>query len=147
MLATSTHDTKRGEDARARLDVLSEIPEEWSRAVARWAGSNAAQSHAPSDGELAPDRNDEYLFYQTLLGAWPRRAVRRSASSPSGCSDYMLKAIREAKLHTSWIHENRGLRARGGALRRAGADGAARRAALPGRVPAVPRRGSPGRAR
>jgi (1->4)-alpha-D-glucan 1-alpha-D-glucosylmutase len=106
MLATSTHDTKRGEDARARIDVLSELPEQWRRCVFRWARLNAAHRTKLGD-EWAPDRNDEYLFYQTLLGFWP---IAAAASEQDGLvdrmRDYMLKAIREAKRHTSWINEN-----------------------------------------
>src|SRR5437867_41498 len=70
MLATSTHDTKRGEDARARLNVLSEIPHEWGAAVWRWSRTNAP-NRTRIDGDWAPHRNDEYLFYQALLGVWP----------------------------------------------------------------------------
>ncbi len=69
MLATATHDTKRGEDARSRIDVLSEIPDEWSAAVRRWSGANAS-AKSSVDGEICPDANDEYLFYQVLIGAW-----------------------------------------------------------------------------
>ena len=69
MLATATHDTKRGEDARARLNILSEIPEEWDRQVCRWAELNAG-CRTSLDQAWAPDRNEEYLYYQALLGAW-----------------------------------------------------------------------------
>src|SRR5262249_17823864 len=89
MLATSTHDTKRGEDVRARLALLSEIPERWKEAVERWAAINEPHCR----GHL-PDRNAEYLFYQTLVGAWPTGIERVTA--------YMQKAAREAKVHTSW---------------------------------------------
>ena len=89
MLATSTHDTKRSEDVRARLDLLSEIPERWSHAVRRWAALNERHHR----GEW-PDRNAEYLFYQTLVGAWP--------IDPDRVIGYMKKASREAKAHTSW---------------------------------------------
>ncbi|MBN2508282.1 MAG: malto-oligosyltrehalose synthase [Verrucomicrobia bacterium] len=93
MLATSTHDTKRGEDARARLALLSEIPERWSGAVRRWSAMN---EHARSNGW--PDRNAEYLFYQTLVGAWPLEPERALA--------YMTKAAREARQHTRWTDPN-----------------------------------------
>jgi (1->4)-alpha-D-glucan 1-alpha-D-glucosylmutase len=93
MLATSTHDTKRSEDVRARLDLLSEIPERWAQAVHRWAVRNAR--HRRGDW---PDRNAEYLFYQTLVGAWPIEMGRLTA--------YMEKAAREAKAHTSWTSPN-----------------------------------------
>jgi (1->4)-alpha-D-glucan 1-alpha-D-glucosylmutase len=93
MLATSTHDTKRGEDVRARLALLSEIPGEWATAVRRWAARNARYRR----GEW-PDRNAEYLCYQTLVGAWPLEVDRARA--------YMEKAAREAKVHTSWTDRN-----------------------------------------
>ena len=113
LLATATHDTKRGEDARARISVLSEVPDDWRRAVAAWMRING-RNRVKIDGEWAPDRNDEYLFYQTLIGAWP--CELRSAEIPEKAAPelvdrlntYMGKAIREAKVHTSWIHENVG---------------------------------------
>ncbi|MEP7027188.1 MAG: malto-oligosyltrehalose synthase, partial [Candidatus Eisenbacteria bacterium] len=104
MLSTSTHDTKRGEDARVRLNVLSEIPGEWRREVTRWSHLNAANRTRLGRG-WSPDRGDEYLFYQALLGAWPAVGADLGALS-SRLRDYMLKAIRESKLHTSWIQEN-----------------------------------------
>jgi len=91
MLATSTHDTKHGEDVRARLALLSEIPERWAEAVERWAGIN--EPHRRGDW---PDRNAEYLLYQTLVGAWP--------ITPDRVLAYMQKAAREAKVHTSWTN-------------------------------------------
>ncbi len=102
MLCTATHDTKRGEDARLRVSVLSELPAEWGRVVGRWARVNAAQ-RAPIDDGFAPDRADEYLFYQTLLAIWPPRDVDPAALVPR-LREYMTKAIREAKVHTSWIN-------------------------------------------
>lgn len=90
LLATSTHDTKRSEDVRARLAVLSEIPEQWGTAVDRWAQMN--ERHRPPGFE---DHNMEYLLYQTLVGAWPLSSERAVA--------YMNKAAKEAKEHTSWI--------------------------------------------
>jgi glycogen debranching enzyme GlgX/malto-oligosyltrehalose synthase len=89
LLATSTHDTKRSEDVRARLALLSEVPARWASAVRRWAALN--ERHRT--GEL-PDRNIEYLLYQTLVGAWP--------ISPERVVGYLEKAAREAKVHTSW---------------------------------------------
>lgn len=89
LLATSTHDTKRSEDVRARLALLSEIPEAWGQAVHRWSETN--ERHRSDAG---PDRNTEYLLYQTLVGAWPLEAERAVA--------YVEKAAREAKVHTSW---------------------------------------------
>ena len=97
MLATSTHDTKRSEDVRARISLLSEIPEAWGEAVRRWLDHNARHRRA-SQGEDFPDRNAEYLFYQTLVGAWPISAERAAA--------YMEKAAREAKAYTSWTRQN-----------------------------------------
>jgi (1->4)-alpha-D-glucan 1-alpha-D-glucosylmutase len=110
MLATATHDTKRGEDHRARLNVLSEIPEEWRRQVYRWTRL-AAGNRTTVDGEPAPDRNDEYLFYQALLGVWPAEPPGTPyASAPADLVErlraYMHKAVNEAKVHTSWINPN-----------------------------------------
>ena len=103
MLATSTHDNKRSEDVRARIAVLSEMPAAWRLALRRWARVN--RRHETRLYDLpAPDRNDQYLLYQTLLGVWP------SAQPNAGELDalrqrvqaYMRKAIREAKVHSSW---------------------------------------------
>ncbi|MFZ0429895.1 MAG: malto-oligosyltrehalose synthase [Acidobacteriota bacterium] len=93
LLASSTHDTKRSEDVRSRLALLSEIPARWSEAVRQWATHNARYRRGD-----APDRNSEYLFYQTLVGAWPIDPERMAA--------YMEKAVREAKLRTSWTQHN-----------------------------------------
>ncbi|HEY2386560.1 MAG TPA: malto-oligosyltrehalose synthase [Candidatus Binatia bacterium] len=102
LLCTATHDTKRGEDTRARVSVLSEIPAEWSRALRRFA-----RMHAPSaveiDGERAPDRNEEYLLYQTLVGMWPAGGVD-VGDVVARVREFMIKAVREAKLHSSWLH-------------------------------------------
>ena len=111
MIGMSTHDTKRGSDVRARIDVLSEMPEAWGRACRRWMRSNASSRTTMADGP-APDRNDEYLFYQTLVGVWPPEAsdapVPREA--PRSLVDrvmaYMQKAIKEAKIHTSWVSQD-----------------------------------------
>jgi (1->4)-alpha-D-glucan 1-alpha-D-glucosylmutase len=93
--ATATHDTKRGEDTRVRIDVLSELPHEWRAAVLRWQRLN--RRHRVSvDGRPAPSPNEEYLLYQTLVGAWPITADR--------LRDYMLKTAREAKQNTSWTN-------------------------------------------
>src|SRR5439155_3790303 len=105
MLATSTHDTKRSEDVRARLNVLSEIPDEWNWELSKWDLLNAANRTVIED-ETAPDRNDEYLLYQILLGVWPNTDEPREELLQR-LREYMLKAIREAKVHTSWINENR----------------------------------------
>jgi (1->4)-alpha-D-glucan 1-alpha-D-glucosylmutase len=89
LLATSTHDTKRAEDVRARLAVLAEMPDEWAAAVERWRKVNEARGTV-----VPPDRNTEWLLYQSVVGAWPITAERAAA--------YMEKATREAKVHTSW---------------------------------------------
>jgi (1->4)-alpha-D-glucan 1-alpha-D-glucosylmutase len=106
MLATSTHDTKRSEDVRARINVLSEIPTVWSRKVRRWRDLNAAKKIEIA-GTSAPSLNDEYLLYQTLLGVWP--ADEAEARQPAFCrrvTEYMVKAVREAKEKTSWANPN-----------------------------------------
>lgn len=111
MLATGTHDTKLGEDVRARINVLSEIPAEWGQRAARWASLNRRKKQE-LDGRPAPRRNDEYLFYQTLLGAWPigldpdRSAVAAYKTFVTRMRSYMLKAVREAKVETSWSNPN-----------------------------------------
>jgi (1->4)-alpha-D-glucan 1-alpha-D-glucosylmutase len=89
MLTLSTHDTKRSGDVRARLALLAELPEAWQEATWRWAEQNQRYRR---DGW--PDRNTEYLLYQTLVGAWPLDAARVQA--------FMAKAVKEAKVHTSW---------------------------------------------
>jgi (1->4)-alpha-D-glucan 1-alpha-D-glucosylmutase len=95
MLTLSTHDTKRSADVRARISVLSELPDAWEHAVVRWADRNNAYKQ---DGW--PDRNAEYLLYQTLVGAWP--------IGPGRVAAFMLKAAKEAKTRTSWIDPNAG---------------------------------------
>jgi (1->4)-alpha-D-glucan 1-alpha-D-glucosylmutase len=103
MLATATHDTKRGEDARARLNVLSEIPEEWSKKVREWSRINASARTALASS-FAPDRNDEYLFYQNLLSVWPYGEAEASEELTGRLRAYMGKAVKEAKVHASWIN-------------------------------------------
>jgi len=113
LLATSTHDTKRSEDVRARMHVLSEIPGEWRAAVNRWGRWNASKK-TPVDRQPAPDRNEEYLLYQTLVGAWPVEAPEDPLAFDSEeftqfrerIAAYMRKATLEAKVHTSWINPN-----------------------------------------
>jgi (1->4)-alpha-D-glucan 1-alpha-D-glucosylmutase len=114
MLASSTHDTKRSEDLRARINVLSEMPEEWAQRLGKWREMNASLKTSV-DGEPSPDANDEYFFYQTLLGVWPMREPEAKADL-SGHElanlgkrmvEYMNKATKEAKVHTSWINPNR----------------------------------------
>ncbi|HSB80140.1 MAG TPA: malto-oligosyltrehalose synthase [Candidatus Methylomirabilis sp.] len=105
--AGSTHDTKRSEDVRARIHVLSEIPREWRAAVGRWHRWNRRHL-AEVDGRPAPDRNDEYLLYQTLVGAWPLAPMgpEEVSAFTTRIQDYLMKAAREAKLNTSWINPN-----------------------------------------
>ncbi len=100
MSATSTHDTKRGEDARARINVLSEIPAEWEEKVMCWAELNASKK-TRVEGRDIPDRNDEYALYQTLVGTYPFEPVDLAAYRLR-ISRYVRKAAREAKVHTSW---------------------------------------------
>jgi len=100
--ATATHDTKRGEDTRARLAVLSEIPTSWRRAVGRWQGMNE-RFRSDVGGSPVPNRDEEYLFYQTLVGAWPIGGLGGAPDFGSRVQRYMEKALREAKLNTSWI--------------------------------------------
>jgi (1->4)-alpha-D-glucan 1-alpha-D-glucosylmutase len=103
MTATSTHDTKRGEDARARLIALAEIPGEWTSAVARWKVLNAP--HLVIAGDMrAPSATSEYMLYQALLGAWPSDG--HNASFAERMQAYALKAAREGKQETSWLNPN-----------------------------------------
>jgi len=105
MSATATHDTKRSEDVRARIHVLAEIPAEWRAAVARWHRWNR-RHRVEVDGQPAPDKNDEYLLYQALVGAWPLafESAEDAAAFTARIQSYMLKAGKEAKVHTSWIN-------------------------------------------
>ncbi|VTZ50149.1 Malto-oligosyltrehalose synthase [Methylocella tundrae] len=110
MLATSTHDTKRGEDARARLAALSDIPEEWARQVQIWSRLLRAR-RGEIEGGAAPDRNDEYLFYQLLLGSWPVEMLDRPDAAALEAyalrvKEALRKSMREAKLHSSWSAPN-----------------------------------------
>ena len=108
MIATATHDTKLGEDTRARLNVISELPDVWAREVSRWMRLNRGQ-RTIVDGEPAPDRNDEYRFYQALVGVWPLDAVGQVPLPPhlvERLQAYMIKSVKEAKLHTSWLTPN-----------------------------------------
>ena len=114
MLGTSTHDTKRGEDTRARLYALSEMPEEWERQVQAWSRILRAR-RGDVEGSAPPDRNDEYLLYQLLVGAWPAEltgvaadqldaeAVAAFAQRIEGA---MIKSMREAKVHSTWAAPN-----------------------------------------
>ena len=108
MLSTSTHDTKRGEDTRARLAVLSEMPDEWARQVQTWSRIVRAR-RGDIEGTAPPDRNDEYLFYQLLVGAWPAELTGVEDPDPEQVRAFaeriegaMTKSLREAKLHSTW---------------------------------------------
>lgn len=107
MSATSTHDAKRGEDVRARLNVLSEMPERWRKAVARWMKMNKRHRTELEEGP-APERNMEYLLYQTLIGAWPVGQLDAGCYEEFGrrIEQYMIKAVREAKVRTSWVNSH-----------------------------------------
>lgn len=100
--ALSTHDTKRSEDVRARIAVLSEIPDEWAATAERWADFNRPL-RTGTDADPIPDANDEYLLYQTLVGTWPASG-ELARDYADRLAAYMLKAAREAKVHTSWIN-------------------------------------------
>ena len=101
MNATATHDAKRGEDVRARLDVLSELSGEWATLVRSWGAVNRPFKTRVRR-RPAPDANDEYFLYQTLLGAWPLRDEEMPAFRER-IRAYLVKAVREAKVHTAWI--------------------------------------------
>ena len=107
MIASSTHDTKRGEDARARINVLSEVPAPWRRKVLAWSRMNRSR-RIEVDGAKAPEPNHEYLYYQTLLGAWPPDCAPGDAAAMHGFADridaYMKKALREGKQRSSWTN-------------------------------------------
>ncbi|OYW73246.1 MAG: malto-oligosyltrehalose synthase, partial [Verrucomicrobia bacterium 12-59-8] len=107
MLATSTHDTKRSEDVRARIATLSEMPAEWRKALRRWQTINRRHKRE-LDGELAPDANEEYLIYQTLLGSWPLAPMDKAerAIYLGRIQEYLIKAIKEAKVNSSWVQPN-----------------------------------------
>jgi (1->4)-alpha-D-glucan 1-alpha-D-glucosylmutase len=101
MSATSTHDTKRGEDASARINVLSELPDEWTRSIEFWSEFNRPKK-TKLKGTEAPDRNDEYFLYQTLIGAFPVGGVL-DAEFLERLKSYIVKAVREAKVYTEWL--------------------------------------------
>jgi (1->4)-alpha-D-glucan 1-alpha-D-glucosylmutase len=107
MIATATHDSKRGEDLRARIDALSEIPERWQKALTKWSRLNKKKL-VLLDGQTVPDRNEEYLLYQTLLGAWPFGVQDPTAQEVfrTRIREYLTKAVREAKVNTSWNSPN-----------------------------------------
>ena len=106
MLGTSTHDTKRSEDVRARLNVLSEMPSAWSTRVLRWRRLNRAAKITLPDGRIVPDANEEYLLYQTLVGSCPLDLQNDRAAYISRIQQYMTKAVHEAKVNLSWINDD-----------------------------------------
>jgi (1->4)-alpha-D-glucan 1-alpha-D-glucosylmutase len=110
LLATSTHDTKRSEDVRARILAISEVPQLWRSSLQRWRVINRRWKRNFDEAD-APDANEEYLFYQTLLGTWPIDAVGRAEPTVGSeyierIQAYMAKALKEAKVNTSWIQPN-----------------------------------------
>jgi len=107
LITTSTHDSKRSEDIRARLNVLSEIPDEWREHLIRWRRLNK-RKRVVSEGMEIPGANEEYLLYQSLIGVWPVEPMDRSEYEvfKKRVKEYMVKAAREAKVHTSWISPN-----------------------------------------
>jgi len=107
MLATSTHDCKRSEDVRALINVLSEIPGDWYLAIRSWQELNRKWKAAIAGAEV-PSANEEYLFYQTLIGAWPLQCMKPEEHHEfvARIQSYMEKAVREAKVHSSWINPN-----------------------------------------
>lgn len=102
--ASATHDTKRGEDVRARISVLSEFSEEWAKKVEKWRGWNAKKKRVV-EGRPIPEANEEWFLYQTLAGAWPLEKKDFSGLQ-ARLQEYMIKAAREAKVHTSWREVN-----------------------------------------
>ena len=112
MLGTATHDTKRGEDTRARLAVLSEMPEEWARLTQTWSRILRAR-RGDVEGTAPPDRNDEYLFYQLLIGTWPAELTGVGTPGADDLNAYaerlkaaMVKSVREAKVNSTWALPN-----------------------------------------
>lgn len=104
MNATTTHDTKRSEDARARIAVLSESAAKWEAAVHEWSSLNE-KYRTQVETAAVPDHNEEYLFYQTLIATWPLQP-EDWANLVTRLQDYLLKAVREAKVHTRWSEPN-----------------------------------------
>ncbi len=110
LLATSTHDTKRSEDTRARMLAISEIPALWRQGIQKWRSNNRRLKRRIDETD-APDLNEEYLLYQTLLGTWPieedgRAAAQATSEYVKRIQAYMTKALNEAKLNTSWVQPN-----------------------------------------
>jgi (1->4)-alpha-D-glucan 1-alpha-D-glucosylmutase len=110
LLATSTHDTKRSEDVRARMAAISEIPDLWRQSLSKWRRANRRWKKRVDENE-APDGDEEYLYYQTLLGSWPLESFRELSEAAHAdyvrrIQEYMAKALKEAKLNTSWVQPN-----------------------------------------
>src|SRR5205807_154800 len=111
LLSTSSHDTKRSQDVRARMLAISEIPQLWGRSLQKWRAANRRFKRRVDEIEAAPNGDEEYLLYQTLLGTWPIDLTGTSVASVSSefvlrIQQYMAKALKEAKLNTSWIQPN-----------------------------------------
>lgn len=106
MTPLSTHDTKRSEDVRARINVLSEMPHAWLAHVSRWMELNRPHKVEVGEGQVALDPNEEYFLYQTLIGAWPIGGLDQREEFVGRIQAYMNKALHEAKVHTSWINPN-----------------------------------------
>jgi (1->4)-alpha-D-glucan 1-alpha-D-glucosylmutase len=102
MLTTSTHDTKRSEDVRNRLNVLSEMPDVWASQVNRWSAAHASHKTTLDDGSIAPDANEEYLIYQTIVGAWPWLEADHQGFGDR-MKAYIAKALSEGKVNVTWI--------------------------------------------
>jgi (1->4)-alpha-D-glucan 1-alpha-D-glucosylmutase len=104
----STHDTKRSEDVRARINVLSELPDAWAARVGRWMELNRGHKIDVGEGQLAIDPNEEYLLYQTLVGVWPVGGLTAEGRGDfvGRIQAYLNKALHEAKVHTTWINPN-----------------------------------------
>ena len=110
MIATATHDTKRGEDSRCRISVLSEIPKLWEKSVTRWMQLNRSK-HSEVDGKTVPSANEEYSIYQVLIGSWPNELLdnlnqKLMSDYVTRLKEYSTKALREAKLNSSWAQPN-----------------------------------------
>ncbi|MBC7945680.1 MAG: malto-oligosyltrehalose synthase, partial [Burkholderiales bacterium] len=105
MLGTSTHDSKRSEDVRARINVLSELADEWQARVTRWSRINRSRKGRVG-GRAAPSKNAEYLLYQTLIGSWPLEEMDETGRQnfAGRITAYMIKAARESKTNTSWLN-------------------------------------------
>ena len=109
MLSTSTHDSKRSEDVRARINVLTEMPKLWGAQAMRWRRLNKPKKRLISDGRLVPDRNEEFLLYQTLVGAWPLQGSMNEEERKEfigRVQQYLTKAVNEAKVNLSWTNQN-----------------------------------------